>query len=296
MSVHMGVGENMMRKIDAVEQIAKPLGKELGDLAKSSTAKLSGDEISAMAQAALPENFQSIAKSDQGLIQKFIEEAKDVSTPLEAHQFRQRLAKEVNSFGAKNYPNGLPDDLVVATDSIRDTVGGAIDSVEPRYGELRRQLQPLLNARDDFWKQIGSQWKGYEGESANLRASQMARRFIANTNPDLWRSIEKLDAELAKNGQQVGGDIVRQSGTARMIENLWSAARPGTLQADFAQGSLNAMDLANLNSPTGAANVALKVGKSLLAPSAKKAQERAMMETRDALTDFINAVARSKAR
>jgi hypothetical protein len=80
----------------------------------------------------------------------------------------------------------------------------------------------------------------------------------------------------------------------KIVENMWSAARPGSFQAEVGQGALNAVDILNLQSPSGAVGVAGKVGKSLLEPSAKKAQERAMMETRNAFIDYVNALSKSK--
>jgi hypothetical protein len=294
MSVNLGVGENLLSKADMLDEVAKPYSARITAIAQNSTKAINGNDLGSAIITALPENMDSYAKSDQAFLNGIIEEVRRTNSVKSAHHLRQRLAEEVNAYGAKNYPNGVPPKLTMAVNDVREAIGKTIDAVEPEYGEARRAIAPVLSAKDELWKVLGGKWRTFDGDSKGVRAAQLTRRLSGNSNPDLWRALEITDDVLGKNGRSVGGDVLRQSGAARIVENMFSAARPGSFQSEVQQGTLNAMDIANLASPKGAVGTVAKVTRSLLAPNAAKVQERAMMNVQNAFADYVTAVAQSR--
>jgi len=287
--VNEPVAKNVMAKIDKVEEIAGPMGKALRDTVKESDATINHALFSKRIASALPDDLTAYSDADRNFINKVVERASEVKDPLQAHDFRKWIASETDQYVQQmNGGKSTPGEVVAG--KIRNAVGDYLDETVDGYGDLRRQIQPLLEAKDNFWRRVGGQWKNYEGDATNRKVSEFSRRLITNTSADTTKAVEMLDEALAPYGA-VGGDVTKQQYYATQIERLYNVKPTGGFESSITSAGVTAKDLQDAT--TGGALGKVKVvGKAIFGNTAggKRALDYQQEEVRQAFSDYVDAL------
>jgi len=283
------VAENLLKKIDKLEEINKPISIALRKSVADAKVPFDRTAFAAKITEALPDDVTAYSDADRGFIDKIIERAAEVDSPLKAHDFRKWIASESDIYKA-TMTGGKRTAGDVVAGNIRNKAGEYIDDLVPEYGALRRREQPILNAMDEFWSTMGGKWKNYEGEALTRRASEISRRMATNTSANTQRAVELLDNALAGEGANVGGDIGAQAYYANLVENMYKTAPPGALKGEVTQANLDALDIAQAaTGPKGVVQAGIKYltgGSS--SPAARRALAVQQAESRAAFVRYID--------
>lgn len=289
--VNTGVGENLLKKVDAIDDFASGLSSELGRVAKSGMGRFDQAAFADNVLKRMPGDLTAFSNSDRSFMENVIDRAAQVTDDYQAHQFRQWLASEVDQFKV-NFNAGKATPGTRAALNVRTDVGRYLDGVIEGYGDLRTQLAPLLEASDEFWAQAGGKWRGYEGEALSRRAEELTRRLASQASANMVRPVELMDDVLGKYNQAVGGNVAAQAHYANLIEDIYGVAPSGGFKGQIRSAIASPYEA--IQALTGGPLSKVKVATDALGRAIAKPQDVAAQETRDAFKAYVDSLLNMK--
>lgn len=240
------VGENFIKKVDAVYQVRDEAGKKLNSIVKKMKGK-SVDSKPAVDQFLSDLNELGVRVGDDGLdfssseIRRMGDAQKDLAglysdinlkniatDATESHKLKRFIDKNV-VYG-KTAGKGSDTDADRIMKSFRNNLNESLQKSVPGYKKANAQYSDAMDSLDSFNK-LGKKSFDVYGDSAKRTLGLKARRLFSNTESgsDINAVLNKIQRTANRYGKATADDIVTQAKFVDQMEDLYNVTHGNTL-------------------------------------------------------------------
>jgi len=271
------VGENTVKRFNAVNKINKQAGSQLDEVAKGLKGQTVSpepairafiDDLSGIGVRF--KNGQPVFTGSQiedivpaeNLIKKVVKRMRGVSDDaFELHNLKKFIDEQV-SWGKTG--EGLSGKTESVLKGLRANVDSLLDNNFPAYNDVNTRYSVTRGALDDFLSSAGSKFD-VNKPGAEKQVGTLLRRILSNAQSrvQVTNSVQQLQDVAESFGQNFDDDIITQLVFVDEIERLFGTQAPTSLQGGIQKGVQQAKGVTRaMRSAEGFFDLALKAGAS----------------------------------